>query len=812
VLLGGDGRAAGVTLDEPALIRNTFGEVGLLETPSARMAPDGQISFTYGQVGEQQHFGLNFQALPWLDASFRYSHVVGRFTGYDQYHYYDRSFGLKLRLMQEGELMPDVSVGLRDLLGTGVYASEYVALSKSVGPFDISAGMGWGELSQTSELPNPLGAFSSSLKSRKQPDTTGLVDFAQFFRGSWTGVFGGLAWKTPIDALELVAEYSSDKYADYKEGGAIKVRSPVNVGLAYRPVPALAVTAGWMYGSTYGLTINLSGDPTTTFSSGLRIGPKVPPPALRNDEERRQAIENLHSYSRGVVRVANNGPWVEISSPDARAQTIILQSLLSQGMGVRSVEVNGASVIVDAHANGNPAQQCAHYAKIVAATQHIFQTLALTDLQSPDSVSTVCSAPPTTRRPQSAGGSATGSSGKSLEKEVKAALAEQDIQFSGMRISGSELWLYIESYRYRNPTEAIGRATRILMAKAPISVEIFHVIPSVTGIPGQEVTISRSGLERNLEQFAAKEAAFDTISLTPAPLSRPSFDATHSDRYPVLSYALTPKLTQRVFDPDHPIQFMVYAEAPVVLQLRPGFFVETTLTGYLWSNYTYTRDAASDLPHVRSDILKYLDKGKYGFSNLDAVYRFRLTPEIIGEFRGGYLEDMFMGGGGQVLWRPQHSRFTFGADLYQVWQRDYNRLFGRNAYQTLTGHISAYYQSPWYGLNYAVHVGRYLAGDNGATFEIKRRFSSGVEIGAWATLTNVPFSRFGEGSFDKGIIIHIPFEWGVPLWSQGSYSLHLNSLTRDGGQRLAGDDSLCEITNAYSYGEMADHVEDIVNP
>jgi hypothetical protein len=147
-----------------------------------------------------------------------------------------------------------------------------------------------------------------------------------------------------------------------------------------------------------------------------------------------------------------------------------------------------------------------------------------------------------------------------------------------------------------------------------------------------------------------------------------------------------------------------------------------------------------------------------------------------------------------------------------VWKRDFDRLFGVQDYYAFTGHASIYYRSPWYGLNFYVHAGRYLAGDYGATFEVTRRFSTGVEIGAYATFTNVPFSKFGEGSFDKGIIIHIPFEWGLPLFSQSSYDLHLNSLTRDGGQRLVGDDSLYEETRRTSYGEIAQHFDDFVDP
>jgi len=194
------------------------------------------------------------------------------------------------------------------------------------------------------------------------------------------------------------------------------------------------------------------------------------------------------------------------------------------------------------------------------------------------------------------------------------------------------------------------------------------------------------------------------------------------------------------------------------------------------------------------------------------MYVTRLTPEVIADAQVGYLEDMYMGAGSQVLWHPDHSRFAFGVDAYQIWKRDYNRLFGIQDYHVFTGHASVYYASPWYGLNFAVHAGRYLAGDYGGTFEITRELLTGVEIGAWATFTNVPFHKFGEGSFDKGIIVRIPLEWGLPISSQSSYDLHLASLTRDGGQRLAGDDVLYQMTRGADFSEISDHLNQVVAP
>jgi hypothetical protein len=105
-------------------------------------------------------------------------------------------------------------------------------------------------------------------------------------------------------------------------------------------------------------------------------------------------------------------------------------------------------------------------------------------------------------------------------------------------------------------------------------------------------------------------------------------------------------------------------------------------------------------------------------------------------------------------------------------------------YRTITGHVSAYWVTPFRDVDVAIHAGRYLARDVGVTLEIQKRFANGWSIGAFATLTDVPFSVFGEGSFDKGLIFNIPFDLYSPKNTRGSYRSILRSINRDGGRML----------------------------
>ncbi len=222
----------------------------------------------------------------------------------------------------------------------------------------------------------------------------------------------------------------------------------------------------------------------------------------------------------------------------------------------------------------------------------------------------------------------------------------------------------------------------------------------------------------------------------------------------------------------------------------------------IYDNFNTSRSANSALPHVRTDFLTFFTKGKNGIGELEANYLFRLSPDVTAVARAGYLESMYAGVGGEILWRPENQRWALDVDLFDVQERNFDRLFGLQKYHVLTGHVSLYYESPWYGYIFGLHAGQYLAGDKGVTVDITRRFSTGVEVGAFFTKTNVSAAQFGEGSFDKGFIIKIPLGWSLPVSTQNALNMVIRPVQRDGGQRLDGDNSLYDYTRRSSMAEV----------
>ena len=161
---------------------------------------------------------------------------------------------------------------------------------------------------------------------------------------------------------------------------------------------------------------------------------------------------------------------------------------------------------------------------------------------------------------------------------------------------------------------------------------------------------------------------------------------------------------------------------------------------------------------MRTEVVKYLTEGETGLESLFIEGRDTFGRSLHYRAFGGYLETMYAGVGGELLFWPTSSRVAMGVSMAYVKKRDFNRRLGLREFDSATGHLSAYWASPFYNYDFAVHAGRFLAGDVGASFEVRRTFRNGWQVGIWASFTDISSERFGEGSFDKGFYFEIPLD------------------------------------------------------
>jgi hypothetical protein len=145
---------------------------------------------------------------------------------------------------------------------------------------------------------------------------------------------------------------------------------------------------------------------------------------------------------------------------------------------------------------------------------------------------------------------------------------------------------------------------------------------------------------------------------------------------------------------------------------------------------------------------------------------------------------MYSGIGGELLYQPYQSRLAYGLSANRVYQRNYDKSFEHLDYKTSTAFASLYWASPFSNFDLALHAGKYLAKDTGATIEARRTFHNGWSVGLWATKTNVSAEDFGEGSFDKGMYFSIPLNGLFGASSRSNYTTRIRPIQRDGGQRL----------------------------
>ncbi|MGE8152651.1 YjbH domain-containing protein [Pseudomonas vancouverensis] len=250
---------------EPRYTQNDFGGVGLLQTPTARMAPAGELSLNANRTDPYSRYSVSFQPFDWLEGSFRYTAISNRDYGSEELSgnqsFKDKAIDAKIRLLEETHWIPQVALGARDIGGTGLFSSEYFVGNKRLGDFDLSLGLAWGYIGNRGDMDNPLGWIDDKFDDR--PDSTGLVETSgsfnanSYFRGS-PSFFGGVTYQTPWDPLSLKLEYEGNDYQHEPLKNNQVQDSPINLGFVFKANDWIDLHAAWERGNTamFGITMH----------------------------------------------------------------------------------------------------------------------------------------------------------------------------------------------------------------------------------------------------------------------------------------------------------------------------------------------------------------------------------------------------------------------------------------------------------------------------------------------------------------------------------------------------------------------------
>jgi hypothetical protein len=634
-----------------------FGVTGLIDNPTARMSADGTLTITAAIQSRTNSYSITYQAMPWLETTFRY-------TGLHLNYSYDRNYEAKVRLWEEGLYLPQVAIGIRDLIGSGIQGSEYLVASKKVGDFDYTLGLAWGRLAGKGDFTNPFIYLDDSFVVRNmEVGSGGSLPFGQYFSGEKAGFFGGLRYQPDNLPVSLMLEYHRDQYdRGVDEGVFPRPKSPWSVALQWQAAPGVSLSLSLQHEQELGIELSAALDtksltprwPVPIFKSSLDMAPQNLPPQI------------------------NPRDWYDTLLYDVERSGLLLLEA--------SMEPSSSTVVLVMGNNQYPV-----WADAIA------KMAVLADLHLPSSVNT-------------------------------------------FRIIAEENGHRVQTIQMRRPSLAYGQNKQLV--ERTISV-----------LPGRSLASPQ-----RKTSFFQKKVFFDVGVGTRVQL----------------------------FDPDNPARYQLYTNIGASLALPKNW----TLTGAYGIDIANDFDESnrisggSSLEPVRTDIVKYLQQGDTGLDSLYFEKRGSAAKGLHYRVFGGVLEQMYSGVGGEVLYQPLQSRLAYGLSANWVRQRYYDKSFKHLDYQTATAFASVYWASPFYSYDFAVHAGKYLARDVGATLEVRRTFHNGWMVGLWATITNVSAADFGEGSFDKGIFFKIPFDSLFGRNTRGSYGSRLRPIQRDGGQRL----------------------------
>lgn len=689
---------------------NDLGGVGLLQTPSARFSDVGTFGVGISHIKPYNQIQLFATPTPWLETTFRYTDVTDRAFGPVEFSgnqsYKDRSFGFKLRLIEESERGPAVAIGVQDFGGTGVLGGEYIVASRRYYDFDLSFGLGWGRLGAGGDLRNPLGRLIGRFDTRGAAadgsNTPGGSGVSRLFRGK-LGPFGGIQWRTPVPYLNLKLEYDGNDYSSERGNGTrIRQSLPINVGLDYAVSDSFSVGVGFERGERASFHLALR---TSLEGSGPRktLDPPPPPPRVR-------APESI----------------------------------------------------------GQPA---------------------------PDAISEA--------------------DGDALVLAAETALRQQGFEIAAVKLSPDRrgLSLWIEQNSYRSPLVVLGRTARALNTVMPAWVDHYTVIGVDAGVEVWRLHVLRKDFEAMAQyRGSPEETRRHADSDPPLPDDPAAQGADHPDRLrlPRFNWDTGPGFRQQIGGPDGFYFGQILWRLTADVRLTQGLTVSGGLAFNIVNNFNnITLASDSQLPRVRSDIVQYLQNGQQAVTKLETNYIWSPASTVYARVSAGIFEEMYGGIGAEVLWRPQFQRWAIGANVNVVQQREFAERFNFRDYRVATGNLNLYYEFPWYGLKAKVSGGRYLAKDYGSTIELTREFKSGASLGVFATFTNVPARVFGEGSFDKGFFINIPFDLLFAKSTRRSASFLFRPLTRDGGQKVRDGIDLYNATDAGNPGRIVGDWADV---
>jgi hypothetical protein len=281
--------------------------------------------------------------------------------------------------------------------------------------------------------------------------------------------------------------------------------------------------------------------------------------------------------------------------------------------------------------------------------------------------------------------------------------------------------------------------------------------------------------------------------------------------FPIIFSSISPILVTHIGNPEKFFFGGVNLQHTSEVQFSRNLLLSTEINARIDDNFENTVSGpGSVMEHVRTDLVEYLKEDDVVISRMQLDYVWSPRKDTYAKLSGGIYETMFAGYGIETLYKPFGKNYSLGFELFHVKQRSFDQRFSFKDYRTVTGHFNFGYSLPL-GIESNISFGRYLAKDDGFTFDLSRRTKSGFKAGIYFTRTNVSAETFGEGSFDKGFYFQVPMDLFSTSYSGNYSTFKMSPLTRDGGAKLIHDKDLKGLIYNSTYRELGQQWRGLLN-
>jgi hypothetical protein len=398
------------------------------------------------------------------------------------------------------------------------------------------------------------------------------------------------------------------------------------------------------------------------------------------------------------------------------------------------------------------------------------------------------------------------------DNEALAVLLSGKLKEDGFRrvravAADTALWIEVAGGRYLADARSFGRVGALLDDMAPPRIKTVYINLVYRGQVRQSMKTSREHLRAFLESRIDAETflAFADVEL---------YDDKHREEF-LMAEGRGPVRARR----DSRWSFDVEPKIETFTENREGFiknkgFLRFSAGVEPWTNSLVLAEAELTLfnefddlnfPQLednaaRTDITAYEDAYGLRITQLAFNQIHELPWKVLLSTSFGAFESAYAGISAETFRFFADGRLGLGLESQALRKRDPDHPIGLASNSThifSTAFLNLYAQpSPALGIETGLKVGRFLGGDWGGRFELRRTWKH-FTLGGWFTWTDTSGfeSEKNRGHREKGLFIRVPLSIFRREDAPGHFRYQISSFTRDAGQTAARPVPLFPVDN-----------------